>query len=107
MAEPATSPVKWTTCCSETHPAFVKFIVQVIVGLLVIGFCMLMIAQNPDAGNQIYIGFMSWVVGVFFPHPSIKVDQLAPPVPASPMIPSTPASRSRAASVTTELEPAS
>jgi len=67
----ATTSQEWETCCSRSSSSFVKYMVQVLLGTMVLLFSMIQIinkAENP----AIYFSLISGTVGTFFPHPSMS-----------------------------------
>lgn len=61
----------WKTCCSKSERSFIKFVVQVSMGLLVITFCMGLIALGDGEHDMICFSLISGTMGLFFPHPSM------------------------------------
>jgi hypothetical protein len=69
MTEPL--PTHWKMCCSDSSPAFIKFVIQVIFGATLCAFAMTMIATRTDGeNNEIYFSMLSGTVGLFLPHPT-------------------------------------
>ena len=64
----------WGVCCSRTEKSFIKFIVQVTMGILVMLFCMGMIALGDGKHDMIAFTLISGTLGLFFPHPSMTKD---------------------------------
>ena len=62
----------WGVCCSRTEKSFIKFIVQVTMGILVMLFCMGMIALGDGTHDMIAFTLISGTLGLFFPHPSMS-----------------------------------
>jgi len=65
-----TSDVITTTTTTTTKPSMVKFIVQSIFGLIVLTFAALQISMNQGEPNQIWVGLICAIAGIFFPHPT-------------------------------------
>jgi hypothetical protein len=63
----------WETCCSNSERSFIKFVVQVAMGFLVIAFCMGLIALGDGEHDMIAFSLISGTMGLFFPHPSMAV----------------------------------
>ena len=60
----------WQMCCSQTDSAFFKYLIQIIVGMVVILFSMIQIfLAEPDDDTSIYFSLISTIVGVFLPSP--------------------------------------
>ena len=59
-----------TTTTTTTKPSMVKFIVQSIFGLIVLTFAALQISLNQGEPNQIWVGLICAIAGIFFPHPT-------------------------------------
>ena len=75
---------QWDTCCSRTSQSFVKYSVQVGIGLIVILFSMVQIINKVE-NPEIYFSMLSGTMGIFFPHPS-----LTPSTPMSAVIEQSP-----------------
>lgn len=54
----------------HTTPDRTKFLVQSVIGIIVILFSATQIALFPDRSNNIWIGLICTILGLFFPHPS-------------------------------------
>lgn len=62
---------QWQTCCSGTNREFLKYIVQVILGVATMVFCAVMIATSNDGEDKsFYVSLLSATFGLFLPHPS-------------------------------------
>lgn len=61
---------EWDTCCSRTSQSFIKYTVQVGIGLIVILFSMVQIINKVE-NPEIYFSLLSGTMGIFFPHPSL------------------------------------
>lgn len=71
----------WETCCSKTNADFIKYIVQVTFGLIVLIFSMAMITM--EIGNrEIWYSSITMVVGLFFPHPSMQTRSVITTIPS-------------------------
>jgi len=71
---------QWYVCCSRTERGFIKYLVQVVFGLLTIVFCMGMLITNQQ-NREFYIAILSAVVGIFLPHPTItSIGEARPPL---------------------------
>jgi len=71
---------QWQLCCSKTSPEMIKYLVQVLFGLLIVAFSMLQIANNTGQ-PEIYFSMLTGTVGYFFPHPQIKKADAPRPQP--------------------------
>jgi len=69
--DPVTPTQEWETCCSRSSSSFVKYMVQVLLGTLVLLFSMVQIINKAD-NPAIYFSLISGTVGTFFPHPSMS-----------------------------------
>ena len=54
----------------KTKPNMLKFIIQSAFGLIVLVFSAVQIMMRPDEANQIWVGLICTVAGIFFPHPT-------------------------------------
>jgi len=54
----------------KTKPNMLKFIIQSAFGLIVLIFSAVQIMMRPDEPNQIWVGLICTVAGIFFPHPT-------------------------------------
>ena len=61
----------WHVCCSKSEKSFIKFIVQVTMGLAVMLFCMLLIGFGDGEHDMICFTLLSGTLGLFFPHPTM------------------------------------
>jgi hypothetical protein len=53
-----------------------KYIVQSVFGLIILIFSAVQISIYPDEANQVWIGLICAVIGIFFPHPSPGEDEI-------------------------------
>ena len=60
----------WHTCCSKTEPAFIKYISQLAISSIVLGFSIVMIANGRT--DAVYYSLISGVVGYFTPAPNMR-----------------------------------
>jgi hypothetical protein len=58
---------KWTTCCSRTEPAFIRYISQLVIAYTVLLFAITMLALGRE--SPYYSGLVGLVVGHFLPEP--------------------------------------
>ena len=73
------APVKlWKTCCSNTDPRFLKYIVQVIMGFLLVGTAIVGLMTN-DRNREVWFSLLFGTAGVFWPHPQVKPPTYPPP----------------------------
>lgn len=75
------SSEQWDTCCSKTDRSFIKFVIQVTMGMIVIVFSMLLIGFGNGTHDTIAFSLISGTMGLFFPHPSIKPESKRGSVP--------------------------
>ena len=64
---------EWRGCCSKHDKHFIKYMAQILMGSSVMIFAMVHIAigaKNPE----IYFSLLSGTLGIFLPHPQIKVN---------------------------------
>lgn len=54
----------------KTKPNMLKYIIQSAFGLLVLTFSIVQIMMRPDEPNQIWVGLICTIAGIFFPHPT-------------------------------------
>ena len=62
----------WTSCCLTVDKRFVVFIVQSITCLSIMVFSMIMLFFKNSCDNQIYVGLISTIIGLYMPTPKIK-----------------------------------
>ncbi len=62
----------WTSCCLTMDKRFVVFAVQSITCLSVMIFSMVMLFFRDSCDNQIYVGLISTIIGLYMPSPKIK-----------------------------------
>lgn len=66
---------RWDICCSKTDRRALKFLVQVIFGLSIVIFSMVMIVVRVDQDNAVFYSMLSGTVGLFLPHPTINKEE--------------------------------
>ena len=54
------------------RPERTKFLVQAIIGIITILFSAVQITVHPDQPNNIWVGLICTVLGLFFPNPTLK-----------------------------------
>ena len=58
---------EWKMCCSHTDSHFFRFIIQVVLGIVILCFSMIQIClADPDQDTSIYFSLISMVAGIFF-----------------------------------------
>lgn len=62
---------QWRSCCLTMDRRFVVFIVQAIVSCSILIFSMVMLFYKDSCDNQIYIGLISTIIGLYMPAPRI------------------------------------
>jgi hypothetical protein len=65
---------QWVGCCSKTNKHFLKYIVQITMGAIVMVFSMAQVflgAENPE----IYFSLLSGTLGMFMPNPQIQIEK--------------------------------
>ena len=73
--EPIDDAVEWDTCCSHSSREFVKYIITVSISMIVLIFCLFMIAVNPTDDNSIYFSLISGIISIYVPSPQINKKQ--------------------------------
>lgn len=61
---------QWSMCCSNSSSAFVKYIVQVFIALIILIFSIIKLCIDSDEDKAIYISLVSTILGLFIPAPS-------------------------------------
>ena len=61
--------LEWVVCCSNSSSHFIKYMVQVIVSMTILGFAIAMIATNHN--DAVYWSLVTLIVGVFVPSPTL------------------------------------
>jgi hypothetical protein len=63
----------WRSCCLVTDRRMIVFISQLVIGLSVISFSFVqLIRQDQCESNQLYIGLVTMIIGIFLPSPRVK-----------------------------------
>ena len=57
----------------QTNPSRLKFLVQSLIAVIIIVFSVTQIMVNPDHDNNIWVGLICTILGLFFPHPTPQV----------------------------------
>jgi hypothetical protein len=65
---------QWSGCCSRSNKEFVKYMTQIGFGASVIIFSMIQISRGVD-NQEIYFSLLSGTMGLFLPHPQMKVEK--------------------------------
>ena len=60
-------------------PSLVKYIIQSSFGMVVLLLCATQLLLNPDASNEIWVGMICAIVGIFLPHPTPEDTRQEPP----------------------------
>lgn len=64
--------ITWDTCCSHSSKSFIKYITTVLMSVLILLFCIYMIANNPDNDNSIYFSLLSSILTLYIPAPTLE-----------------------------------
>ena len=64
--------ITWDTCCSHSSKSFIKYITTVLMSVIILLFCIYMIAINPDNDNSIYFSLMSSILTLYIPAPTLE-----------------------------------
>jgi hypothetical protein len=64
---------EWRGCCSKHDKHFIKYMAQILMGSSVMIFAMAHIAVGAK-NQEIYFSLLSGTLGIFLPHPQIKVN---------------------------------
>jgi hypothetical protein len=51
-------------------PSLVKYIIQSMFGVIVLLLCSIKVIIHPDQSNEVWIGLICAIVGIFLPHPT-------------------------------------
>jgi len=62
---------EWDTCCSHSSKEFIKYIVTVGISIIVLIFCLFMIASKPEEDNSIYFSLLSSIISLYVPSPTL------------------------------------
>ena len=62
----------WKSCCLTVDKRFVVFITQALVASSILIFSMIMLFYKDSCDNQIYIGLISTIIGLYMPAPRIS-----------------------------------
>ena len=65
---------QWRSCCLTVDKRFVVFATQSITCLSVMIFSMIMLFYKDSCDNQIYVGLISTIIGLYMPTPRITRD---------------------------------
>lgn len=66
-------PFIWKSCCGLTvDKRLVLFLTQFIISFTIVVFSMVQLTIRDSCDNQIYIGLITTILGLFCPSPSIK-----------------------------------
>ena len=64
--------IEWSVCCSKSSKAFIKYVSTVMMSVIVLIFCIVMVALNPDADNTIYFSLISSIISLYINPPTIE-----------------------------------
>ena len=63
--------IEWDICCSKSSKAFIKYVSTVMMSVIVLIFCIVMVALNTDADNTIYFSLISSIITLYVNPPTI------------------------------------
>jgi hypothetical protein len=74
---PSIDPLKqdnlWRSCCFLVDKRMTVFISQLIIALAVISFSFVQLIRSNDCeSNQLYVGLLTMVLGIFLPSPRAR-----------------------------------
>ena len=63
----------WKSCCLTVDRIALQFFTQLSISLIVISLCIYNLVQYPDNcdNNQVYMGLLTMVIGVYVPTPTM------------------------------------
>ncbi len=64
--------IEWSVCCSKSSKAFIKYVSTVMMSVIVLIFCIVMVALNPDSDNTIYFSLISSIISLYINPPTIE-----------------------------------
>lgn len=64
--------IEWSICCSKSSKAFIKYVSTVMMSVIVLIFCIVMVALNPDDDNTIYFSLISSIISLYINPPTIE-----------------------------------
>jgi hypothetical protein len=63
----------WRSCCLVTDRRMIVFFSQLVIGLSVISFSFVqLVRQDQCESNQLYVGLVTMIIGIFLPSPRVK-----------------------------------
>ena len=66
----------WVCCCSKnrTDKRIIIYFTQFSIALILIFFCIYMLISYPESceSNQLYMGLLTLVIGVYLPSPKLR-----------------------------------
>ena len=63
--------VEWDICCSKSSKAFIKYVSTVMMSVIVLIFCIVMVALHPDSDNTIYFSLISSIISLYINPPTL------------------------------------
>ena len=63
---------QWRSCCLTMDRRFLVFLVQSLICCSILVFSMIMLFYKDSCDNQIYIGLISTIIGLYMPTPRIS-----------------------------------
>jgi hypothetical protein len=71
--EPDNSDNLWKSCCILVDKRMTVFISQLVIALAVISFSFVQLIRSDDCeSNQLYVGLLTMVLGIFLPSPRAR-----------------------------------
>ena len=61
---------EWSLCCSKSSPSGIKFVSQMTIASIILGFSLIQLAMKND-DKEIYISLISFIIGIIFPSPHL------------------------------------
>ena len=62
---------RWESCCFIIDRRVLIFVSQLLIGLIIIGFCIYKLSAN-DENPALYYGLLTFIIGVFLPSPKVN-----------------------------------
>ena len=68
-----TMDTRWRCCCVSTNKSLIQFMVETLLSIQIIVFCIVQMIRLPDCeSQQLYSGILGLVIGILVPQPSIR-----------------------------------
>ena len=62
---------RWESCCFIIDRRVLIFTSQLLIGLIIISFCIYKLSVN-DENPALYYGLLTFIIGVFLPSPKVN-----------------------------------